>query len=154
MTPDQKIFISHLSDAKYQLGLDEGSWGISKETPWPFVLIWVKAGAKEGHPDRFHFKFNLENYPSSAPTACPWDNEKDVRLENSKWPMGVNYVSKVFNPGWNPNALYAPCDRLAMPGHEPWAAQFPKVWWNPEFKITVYLEFLFNLLNSDDYVSS
>ena len=76
------------------------------------------------------------------------------RLESSLWPKGRNFVSNTFNPGWNPNALYTPCDRAAMAGHDGWKTQFPELWWQPHFKITVYLHFLHRLLNSKDYVNS
>lgn len=155
MTPEEKAVRSHIAEANFQIGVDEGRWGIEKEYPWPFVLIWVKAASKTGCPDKYCFRFDLTGYPSAAPTACPWDAESDKRLDNQLWPKGGNHVASVFNPGWNGGiALYAPCDRIAIPGHGQWATKFPHLWWRSDFKIIVYLNFLYQLLNSPEYASS
>jgi len=67
-------------------------------------------------------------------------------------PKGLGNVTKVFNPEWNNGvALYAPCDRMAMPGHESWKPQFPNVWWQPGFTIVVYLDFVHSCLNRRKY---
>jgi hypothetical protein len=144
-----------VNEANFQIGIDEGMWGIvnhDEQYPsWPFVIIWVKAKQKANAPDRYYFRFDLANYPVQAPTACPWNINTNNRLDNHLWPTGGRIVSFTFKPSWNPNALYAPCDRIAMTGHEPWKQQFPELWWRPHFKITVYLHFLHRLLNSTDY---
>ncbi len=76
-------------------------------------------------------------------------------LDYARWPKGPGNVSSVFNPNWpqlnSATALYAPCDRAAMPGHEGWKEQFPCVWWQPEFTIVVYLEFIHSILNKKRY---
>ncbi|HEV2480601.1 MAG TPA: hypothetical protein VGS79_13085, partial [Puia sp.] len=92
--------------------------------------------------------------PAAAPTACPWDITTNRRLENAQWPHGPKLVTPTFNYGWNANALYAPCDRVAMVGHAQWQTQYPDLWWQPTFKITVYLHFLHQLLHSSDYARS
>lgn len=158
MNPDTAMFHQHVNAADFQMGVDNGMWGICNENSeyptWPVVIIWVQATPKPNRPDKYHFSFNLAGYPNNAPTACPWNIESSNRLESSQWPKGSRFVSNTFNPGWNPGALYAPCDRLAMPGHEAWKTQFPDLWWQPDFKITVYLNFLHRLLNSSDYAKS
>ncbi|WP_052324153.1 hypothetical protein [Flavihumibacter sp. ZG627] len=157
MKPDLLLFKQHVSEAGFQTGVDNLMWGIVDESPeyptWPLVVIWVQAASKENYPDRYYFKFELSGYPSQAPTACPWNMEQNTRLSNDNWPKGSKFVSTTFRPEWNPNALYAPCDRLAMPGHEGWQTVFPDLWWKPTFKIQVYLHFLHRLLNSGDYAS-
>lgn len=157
MRPDTSLFFAHLSGSEFQAGVDRGQWGISTEAieaSWPFVIIWIDAAAKTGCQRRYYFKFDLGGYPSAAPTACPWDDSTNTRLANSLWPKGSKFVSKTFNFSWNPNALYAPCDRVAMVGHEIWKTQFPEFWWQPTFQITVYLNFLHHLLHSSDYVKA
>jgi hypothetical protein len=155
MRPDTAIFHQHVNDADFQVGVDNGMWSICNENSnyptWPIVIIWVKAAEKKDCPDKYHFRFDLSGYPSVAPAACPWNNTTNARLENNQWPRGRKFVNNTFNYGWNPNALYAPCDRIAMAGHDTWRTQFPDLWWQPSFKITVYLNFLFRLLNSSDY---
>jgi len=157
MNPDEALFRHHIAGAGFQAEVDLDKWGIAGDNTfqtWPAVLIWVRAAEKPNCPDRYYFRFDLSGYPSSAPTACPWDFEKNSRLDNARWPRGSKYVSATFNYGWNQNALYAPCDRAAMPGHDSWRTQFPELWWTPDFDITVYLHFLFRLLNSPDYAKS
>jgi len=156
MTPDEAMFNKHILEAGFQMGLDEGHWGIFEEdsinTTWPQVFIWIAARPKVGCPDKYYLRFDLQGYPSAAPTACPWDVENDVRLDSDKWPKGGPTISSVFNPlGWNSNALYAPCDRLAMIGHD-WRQDFPDYWWQPTFKIEKYLQFIYTRLQSGDYV--
>lgn len=157
MSVDKNIFNEHVESASFQIGVDEGKWGINdndnSRSHWPYEYIWIKASPKENCPDKYYFRFELSNYPGQAPTACPWDNTTGMRLESSKWPSG-GIVSSVFNPNWNANALYAPCDRMAMPGHDSWKGQHPNLWWKSEFTIVVYLEFLYGLLNSKDYANS
>lgn len=158
MRPDTAIFHQHIIDAEFLAAVDNGMWGIKDEDhqypAWPVVLIWVQAAPKNNHPDKYYFRFDLSGYPNSAPTACPWNISTNNRLENNQWPRGRKFVSNTFNFGWNPNALYTPCDRIAMQGHDAWKAQFPELWWQPSFKINVYLNFLHRLLNSSDYANS
>ena len=154
MRPDAALFHEHIHNADFLAGADRGMWGIHNAdagyTTWPAVIIWVKAG----WPEAYHFKFDLAGYSGAAPTACPWNIDTHSRLDSSLWPRGSKFVSNTFNPNWNPNALYAPCDRIAMAGHQVWQAQFPDLWWQPSFRITVYLQFLYRLLNSSDYAKS
>ena len=158
MRPDTAIFHQHVNDVDFQTGIDNGMWGICDENSeyptWPVVIIWIQAAPKSNRPDKYHFRFDLASYPSIAPTACPWDIETNNRLDNSFWPKGSQFVSNTFNPGWNACALYAPCDRIAMAGHDAWKTQFPDLWWQPSYKITIYLHFLHHLLNSSDYAKS
>lgn len=158
MKPDAAIFLQHLHEAEFQAGSDRGNWGIYGDgaglPDWPVVIIWVKASPKPGKPDRFYFRFELLGYPASAPTACPWEVATNARLRNEHWPKGPKLVTPTFNYGWNANALYAPCDRVAMVGHDGWRTQFPELWWQSTFNITVYLHFLYQLLHSSDYEKS
>lgn len=158
MRPDTAIFNQHVNDADFQSGVDAGMWGIQDHDPgypsWPLVTMWVQAAPKPGAPDKFYFRFDLNGYSATAPTACPWEPSGNTRLNNAMWPKGSQFVSKTFNHSWKPNALYAPCDRIAMEGHEAWRTEFPELWWQPTFKITVYLNFLHRLLNSADYAKS
>jgi hypothetical protein len=158
MRPDAAVFHQHIREAEYLAGVDRGDWGIHGDSAslltWPVVIFWVHALSKEGKPDRYYFRFELSGYPAVAPTACPWDSTTNLRLENAQWPKGPKLVTPTFNYGWNANALYAPCDRAAMVGHDGWRTQYPELWWQPTFKITIYLHFLYRLLHSSDYAKS
>lgn len=158
MRPDTAIADHFFRSPDFESYADQEYWGLHEHdgqyNSWPHVIIWVASTTKPGKPNRYYFRFDLQNYPQVAPTACPWDVTANTRLPSDQWPKGSKLVSNTFNPGWNPNALYAPCDRLAMPGHEAWQQQFPELWWQASFTLTVYLHFLHRLLNSADYARS
>lgn len=152
MSPDKEIFDIHVAGAGFQAGADQGMWGICNDgTEWPHVVMWVGAAPKAGATDRFYFRFTLDGYPASAPSACPWDMGKNTPLENSKWPSGGPVTKSIFNPAWNAGALYCPLDRIAIPGHPNWPADYPDLLWRPAFRIERYLHYIHHNLNSGDY---
>lgn len=157
MSVDKGMFKKHVNEAPFQNGVDQGRWEIlsNEDFPeWPKVIIRIRARAKKDNPDFFSFRFDLNDYPSTPPTCCIWDEDKKAILENSKWPKGATYVSKVFNPGWKKEALYCPCDRIAIAGHDNWKTAHPDYYWRSDFTIVKYLQFIYDLLNSDDYANS
>lgn len=91
---------------------------------------------------RIVLRFNLEGYPAKAPTGQPWDAENRGPLPNARWPRGSRHLNAIFNPNWNAAALYMPCDRVAMEGHDAWKQTFPEWWWTPRHTITHYLTFV------------
>lgn len=157
MTPAESAFRAHIEESPFLEGVDRGKWGLHGEVAeikWPNPLIWICAAPKPNCPDRVYLRFDLMGYPNDAPTACPWDIAKSAKLEHAKWPRGQRYVSKVFKPGWeNGKALYAPCDRLAMIGHEQWKKTHPADWWVSSDTIVKYLAGVHRLLQLEDYVN-
>lgn len=156
MSVDLECFKKHVAMPPFQMGLDACDWAFVHDNEfiqWPSVFLWIKAAEKANSPEKYYFKFDLEKYPAIAPTACPWDIDTQQPLSPDKWPRGSKYVSKVFNPSWKPQALYAPCDRIAMEGHEQWAEKYKNLWWRPDFTIVTYLKYLHKLLNSGDYLN-
>jgi hypothetical protein len=156
MEPSQLVFNTHISEASFQMCVDKGMWGLEgydpSSSPWPFVIIWVSAGEKKNCPERYYFRFTLDGYPSLSPTACPWDNGTSSILEISKWPKGGTKTNIIFRTDWNGKALYVPCDRATRdPAHAYWETEYPNLWWRPEFKIDVYLNFLHKTLHASDY---
>ena len=155
MSPDEALFHAHLEDAPFQAGVDSGKWALHGEQAdlaWPRPVFWVLADDDLLAAGKLFLRFTVDGYPQNAPTACPWDIEKNCRLDPTLWPKGPGNVSKVFNPTWNNGvALYAPCDRMAMPNHEVWKPQFPNVWWQPSYTIVVYLDFVHSCLNRRKY---
>lgn len=154
MKPDLIYFQKHIKEAPFQIGVDEGYWGIYNndlETTWPFIVIWVKARDMENLPDRYYFRFDLSGYPTIAPTACPWSVEGNTPLPPNDWPRGGRKTSSIFNPNWKSSALYIPCDRAAQPGHDIWKQRHPELWWYNTDDITKYLSLLYRTLQSKDY---
>ena len=154
MTVEEALFQAHLRGSPFRSGVDRGRWGLLDESPvaWPHCILWVQCEPRFfGGSDRIILRFELSGYSASAPNALPWDDEKNQPVAGDKWPKGSGNVSKVFNPGWNSSALYAPCDRVAMAGHEPWKTAHPQWWWTADSEITLYLEFVHRCLNPLDY---
>lgn len=157
MTPAESALRAHIEESPFLEGVDREKWGLHSDPAkiaWPIVTLWVGAAAKPNCADRYFLRFDLTGYPNHAPTACPWDVDADTRLPNAKWPRGPRFVSRVFNPNWDGGkAVYAPCDRLAMAGHEQWQTAHPDVWWQASHTIVNYLRFVHRLLHLEDYIN-
>jgi len=148
--PDECLFRLHLEQPSFQLGAALGNWGLNGAADnicWPHVVLWVKTEKRFAPEGRVTLRFTLDGYPQQAPTACPWDVGHDTPLAVEHWPKGEINVSRVFKPSWNSSALYAPCDRIAMNGHDIWRQQHTGWWWQPDFTIVRYLEFVHSCLN-------
>ena len=149
-SPDYCLFKNHLEGAPVLAGADEGRWGfVASESmqDWPRCKLWVRCDPRFQAEGKVVLRFQADNYPASAPTAQPWNEQANAPLGAAEWPKGPGNVSKVFNPGWNATALYAPCDRTAMVGHDAWKQVFPQWWWTPDHTVVDYLTFVFRVLN-------
>lgn len=155
MKPDEALFRAHLDEAAFRSGADRGRWGWPTGKPsieWPRCILWVQSEARFAESGQVHLRFNVDGYPAQAPTAQPWDVATNQMLALASWPTGPGNVSKVFRPsGWKTEALYAPCDRVAMVGHEAWKTTHAYWWWTPDRSIAHYLEFVHHCLNPLDY---
>lgn len=146
--PDARAFEADLAKARFRLGQPEGRWRLLGVT-WPFSLIGITA--KDGR--EFVLRFNCAGYPQTPPTAAPWDVIRQSILAFDLWPRSQGgRVGAVFNPNWkNGTALYLPCDREAIAGHDNWRTEMPSKIWNPAVGIVQYLELVYELLNCRDY---
>jgi hypothetical protein len=152
-TPDERAFRQHLAGGAFLRGAARGRWRL-ETVDWPHAVIAVSAAERPGSQSEYGFRFELTNYPQIPPTAQPWDLEQDRPLEPGRWPTGRSRVAGAFNPSWNPQALYIPCDRLAIRGHDGWLAQHPSMIWRPSGDITQYLYIVHELLTSGDYTGA
>jgi hypothetical protein len=146
--PDERAFAADVAKPAFRLAVAEGRWRILR-IEWPFVFIAVTA--KDGQV--YNFRFNCEGYPQTLPTGGPWDMDKNAVLAADKWPKGKGgRVTAVFKPDWKGGtALYLPCDRLSIEGHDNWRTEIPSKIWRPSEGIIQYLELVHELLNSHDY---
>lgn len=146
--PDERAFTVDVAKAAFRQGQTDGRWRL-RETAWPFVLIEVTAKDQR----IFVLRFNCEGYPQTAPTAGLWDPDRNAILAFDKWPKGAGgRVSSVFRTEWKEgSALYLPCDRAALPGHENWRTELPSKIWRPAEGIVQYLELVHELLHCRDY---
>jgi hypothetical protein len=155
MKPDQSLFLAHLEGAPFQSGVDAGKWGLSgapSELVWPHPVIWVAADPAIVPQGKVYLRFTVDGYPALAPTACPWDPATNARLAYHLYPRVPGKFQRVFRTDWNAgNSLYAPCDRMAMAGHEVWKQAYPYWWWMPDFTIVKYLSFVHHCLNPIRY---
>ena len=151
MTPAEIVFRAHLESGPFQSGVDRGRWRLASVI-WPHSVIAVAATERVNAPSEYVFRFELNNYPVTAPTAQPWNQTTKAPLEHTNWPGGRGRIPLAFNPDWKGgSSLYLPCDRQAIEGHDPWRALHPEMIWNPKGDITQYLRIIHDLLNSEDY---
>jgi hypothetical protein len=123
---------------------------VSLDWLWPHPVIAVAAAPRPGGPNEVTLRFTVDGYPVSTPTATPWDATQDTPLNPGLWPTGGR-VTAVFNPQWNAGALYIPCDRMAIAGHDPWKDQYRALLWDPTKDIVHYLKVVHELLHSAGY---
>ena len=152
-TPDERTFREHVKAGAFLRGQVRGRWRLIK-LAWPHAVIAVSAAPRAGSPNEYGFRFELSNYPQVPPTAQPWDLEHDQGLATTRWPTGPRRLAYAFRPEWNAQAIYIPCDRLAIQGHDPWITQHPSMIWKSTGDITQYLSIIHELLNSGDYTGA
>lgn len=146
--PDERAFQADAGKPAFRLAQAEGRWrllGIA----WPFVQIAVTAG--DGR--EYVLRFNCAGYPQQPPTGGLWEPIKNVVLPFDRWPRSKGgRVGTVFRPDWKAGtALYLPCDRESITGHDNWRRELPSKIWRPTDGINQYLELVHELLNCPDY---
>lgn len=146
--PDERALQADIAKPSFRLGEMDERWRLIK-VEWPYLFVSVRA--KDG--EDFTLRLDCLGYPQSPPTGGPWDIEKNAVLEHTNWPRSNGgRVGAVFNPGWKAGtALYLPCDRESIVGHDNWRQEMPSKIWRPEDGIVQYLELVHELLNSRDY---
>lgn len=147
-SPDQRAFEADVEKASFRVGQADGRWRLVAIS-WPFAQIAVTASDLR----EFVFRFDLTGYPQCPPTGGPWDPDKNSVLEFNLWPRNHGgRVAAVFRTDWKGGtALYLPCDRVSLVGHENWRVEQPSKIWRPDEGIIQYLELVHELLNSRDY---
>lgn len=149
--PDELVFRSHIQGGAFLAGVDGRRWRLIS-IDWPHALIGVNARQREEWPSEYVFRFECSNYPQAAVTAQPWDLDQKLPLDAKRWPGGKSRIPSVFRPDWKGGqCLYLPCDRISVEGHNDWPTRYPHLIWKATSDITLYLEELYDLLNSSDY---
>ena len=153
-SPSQRLFEGDLQSADFRSGVLKEHWGVAA-VDWPRAILWVRAAARAGAPDRYHVALDLEGYRSAAPTGTFWDPSSEAMLDTARRPKGKegSRFAKVFRTDWKKGrAFYHPYDRVAAGSHGEWRTQQPHLVWTSDRTIVDYLEEIRSLLNSDDYV--
>lgn len=148
MAPDEQSLRANLASARFLSGEDRSRWQF-KQLHWPFLYINVVA--RDGR--EYTLRLNCAGFPNLPPTGTFWDLTTNNQLSFDKWPRGGERLRLAFRPDWkNGNALYIPCDRESIVGHDTWVAQYPQLIWKPARGISHYIEVVHELLQSRDYV--
>jgi len=92
-------------------------------------------------------------FAENPPTAGLWDETHDAPLAHDLWPRSQGgRLGAVFRTDWkNGSALYLPCDRESIAGHDNWRTEMPAKIWRPSAGIVQYLELVYELLHCRDY---
>ena len=148
LTQGHKALEAHLEMAPYFTGEVNGRWS-TRGIDWPFALFDVFA--KDGRA--YTLRLECEGYPG-MPTGAFWDTQKGQWLAPSLWPRAGARFGAALRTDWQGGtALYIPCDRKSIPGHEPWLQLHPAWAWDPAVGVARYLEVVWTMLNGDDYVA-
>jgi hypothetical protein len=149
MAPDEKALRADVAKAAFRAGVAGGRWRLL-DIAWPHVFIAVTA--KDGR--EYVLRFNGAGFPATPPTAGPWDMNTDTVLAPDLWPRSKGgRLGAVFNPAWKGGtALYMPCDRESIAGHDHWRVQMPSKIWRPAAGLVQYLELVHELLHCRDYL--
>jgi len=150
MAPDEKALRTDVAKATFRVAVLEQRWRLL-DIAWPHVLIAITA--KSGR--EYVLRFNCTGYPATAPTAGPWDVKHNAILAFDLWPRSKGgRLGAVFRTDWKGGtALYLPCDRVSIEGHDNWRTEMPSKIWRPSAGIVQYLELVHELLNSNDYAA-
>ena len=150
MLPDERAFRADLDRPAFRLGVADGRWRLIA-VEWPRAVIGVTA--RDGR--EIVLRFQCDGFPESPPTACLWDPDRNAPLARDRWPRSNGgRVGAVFRTDWKDgSALYLPCDREAIAGHDHWRRQMPSKIWRPTDGIVQYLELVHDLLQSRDYAA-
>jgi hypothetical protein len=148
--PDERAFQADIAKPRFRLAEAERRWRLVSVL-WPYALIGVTA--KDVH--EYVLRFECTGYPQNPPTAGPWDVAQNRILPFDRWPRSRGgRLGMVFRTAWkNGTALYLPCDRESIAGHDNWRTEMPSKIWNPSKGIVQYLELVHELLNCGDYVA-
>lgn len=151
----EECFLEHVASPDFQAGVASGWWGLEPGDTWPHAVLWIAAPPRAKGPDRYHFRFYLQDYPSKGPTAMLWDPIKKAKPDADKRPKGTGFVALLFRTDWNEgNMLYAPWDRLAYENHPEWPPKHAHIAWKPTRSIVYYLQKTKEALDSEEYLGS
>jgi hypothetical protein len=143
---DQARLLAHLESGSFLIGTEDGRWKL-QEVIWPFVLVDVMAF----NGDVYTLRLQCEGYPTQPPTGIFWDMVNNIPLASNRWPRAGVRVGQALRP--DGAALYIPCDRLSIAGHDQWTQLYSSWLWDAQVGLTRYLQVVSELIGGTDYVS-
>jgi hypothetical protein len=148
LSQDQAKLREHLEAASFVLGEMDGRWRL-RDVAWPYVFVDVLA--KDGRA--YTLRLQCDGYPG-MPTGAFWDLATGQWLVAHLWPRtGARFGSALRTDWQGGTALYIPCDRASIAGHEVWLELHPAWAWSSSVGISRYLEVVWTMLNGNDYVA-
>jgi hypothetical protein len=145
---DQAKLMEHLEQGPFIIGEMNGRWRL-REISWPFAFVDVSAKDKR----EFTLRLQCDGYPN-PPTGSFWDPNNGTWLPTHRWPRTGARFGVALRADWQGGtALYIPCDRRSIAGHEQWLQLHPAWVWDPGIGIARYLEVVWTMLNGEDYVA-
>lgn len=148
LASDHAALLEHLEAAPFLMGEMNGRWRL-RDVAWPLVFVDVKAKDSRAYT----LRLQCDGYPG-MPTGAFWDPMTGQWLAAARWPRtGPRFGSALRTDWQNGTALYIPCDRTSIAGHEAWLHLHPAWVWSTSVGIARYLEVVWTMLNGDDYVA-
>lgn len=145
---DHAKLLEHLEQAPFMIGEMNGRWRL-RGISWPFVFVDVQARDKR----EYTLRLQCDGYPG-LPTGAFWDTVNDTWLQATRWPStGARFGAALRSDWQGGTALYIPCDRNSIAGHEQWLQLHPAWSWDTNIGIARYLEVVWMMLNGEDYVA-
>jgi hypothetical protein len=142
----QSAVEADLASPAFLAGVARGWWRlVSYEHP--ALVIAVKATEPDFSETEYHFRYELNQFPTLAPTAKIWDPVASVVLPPEKRPKGNPRVEKAFQ-SWGDDTVYRAWERVAL-AHSNWATAHPHAAWKPSMTLTNTLEDLHALLDGN-----
>lgn len=148
LSQDHAKLLEHLESAPFLLGEMDGRWRL-RDLAWPCAYFDVIAKGGQAYT----LRLQCDGYPG-MPTGAFWDVAAGQWLAAHRWPRAGARFGSALRTDWQGGmALYIPCDRASIGGHEVWLQLHPAWAWSPSVGIARYLEVVWTMLNGDDYVA-
>lgn len=148
VSTDHANLLEDLERASFLLGAIHKRWRFG-DIAWPHAFFGVTARDEV----EYTLRLQCDGYPG-APTGAFWDTANNTWLPAQRWPQTGPRFGAALRTDWQGGtALYIPCDRLGIAGHEPWLNLHPAWVWDPEVGIARYLDVVWTMLNGEDYVA-
>jgi len=154
-TQAEAVVDTNIASVRFRAGAKRGSWRlISYE--FPVLFMAVSAISPTGDPEEYCFRFELTDFPGTAPEVKIWNQEKMAVLEIGNRPKGSRRVLEAFKANWpelNGGSVYRPWERSGLQ-HNGWSTAHPGLAWHPGRDLSFILEDLHGLLTSNTAVCS
>jgi hypothetical protein len=151
---DEVALRRDLETTSFKVGCWRGKWAL-KGIKYPFALFFISAKMLPGKgPEGFLLRSDFSGYSGDAPTSQLWYGGQDIVLPEANRPRNAAGVMYEFRNWHNPNCLYLPVDRIALPGHGDWVTKYPDQCWSPDKNIVFLLEIVYGILQRTEYIGA